>query len=94
MQSAWKERIAKKATDSNQQLYQKNYHSGPKDKCSETKKKKRKNGEKHDTKKTYKQKRQQEKLHKQFLGPQASLKVTPCSPASNLTRGEVLNKHK
>ena len=40
MQSAWKERIAKKATDSNQQLYQKNYHSGPKDKCSETKKKK------------------------------------------------------
>ena len=39
MQSAWKERIAKKATDSNQQLYQKNYHRGPKDKCSETKKK-------------------------------------------------------
>ena len=41
MQSAWKERIAKKATDSNQQLYQKNYHNGPKDKCSETKKKKK-----------------------------------------------------
>ena len=39
MQRAWKERIAKKATDSNQQLYQTNYHSGPKGKCSETKKK-------------------------------------------------------
>ena len=52
MQTAWKERIAKKATDSNQQLYQTNYHSGPKDKCSETKKKEKE--EKHDTKKTYK----------------------------------------
>ena len=46
------ERIARKATDTNQQLYHKNYHSGLKDKYSETKK--RKNGEKHDTKKTYK----------------------------------------
>ena len=34
------ERITKKATDTNQQLYQKNYRSGPKDKCSETKKRK------------------------------------------------------
>ena len=33
------ERIAKNATDTNQQLYQKNYHSGPKDKCPETTKK-------------------------------------------------------
>ena len=42
----------KNATDTNQQLYQKNYHRGLKDKCSETRK--RKNEEKHDTKKTYK----------------------------------------
>ena len=33
------ERITKKATDTNQQLYQKTHRSGPKDKCSETKKK-------------------------------------------------------
>ena len=85
----------KNATDTNQQLYQKNYHSGLKDKCPETKKEGR-------TKRNMiprrrlsrKDSKTKCKLHKQFLGPQASSRVTPCSPASNHTRGEVLNKHK
>ena len=89
------ERIAKKATDTNQQLYQKNYRSGPKDKCSETKKKgKTKRNMILRRRLSRKDSKKKCKLHKQFLGPQASSRVTPCSPASNHTRGEVLNKHK
>ena len=56
--------------------------SGPKKITAQKTKKKRKK------KKTVKSKC---KFHgEELLGPQASLRVTPCSPAPNHTRGEVI----
>ena len=62
------ERIAKKATDTNQQLYQKNYRSGPKDKCSETKKGKTKRNIILRRRLSRKDSKTKCKLRKEFLG--------------------------
>ena len=56
-----------------------------KDNCSQKEKKIRK--DKHDEKTS----KSKSKFHgEELLGPQASLRVTPCPPAPNHTRGEVI----
>ena len=61
------------------------------DRKNKEKKKEKKEDENDDNKgKIRKDSKKKLEFHGEFLGPQANLRVTPCPPAPNHTRGEVI----